>query len=324
MDVVMDDSISFCEEFVGKLGGDPCRFCLPKVGRGLLSCMGYHHAECKDAEVASIYVVYCNAALGKASPEDVAAARKALHTRDSVEDPGLLKKDPVFESPFGCFVPSCGLELYGVSVCGMGAFTNGTMENANTLMKSTKGFLSAEPGDAFWSDPALPAEATNKPYEYCAVSVGNFVYAWKRQGKKDFLTMVPVEIRLCRYKTIAYWMQYVDRKGRMYRFTFDKVLHTEKTLLSAPNVLQSPAIVIIADALSAGNNEVHMNDGITANVASFSVYQRVRHAVMNRTLKIEDLVTAVMPSMATAQALSMCNKALSRASVAHLKALAHL
>ena len=330
MDVVMDDSNSFCEEFVAKLGGDPCRFCLPKVGEGLRSCMGYHHAECEDAEVASIYVVYCNAALGKATPDDVAAARKSLYNRDSVGDRGLLKKEPNFESPFGCFLPSCGLELYGVSVGGMGVRTNTdsttivTIENANALMKNTEHFSPAEPGDAFWSDPSLPAEATSMPYEYRTVSVGNFVYARKRQGKKDFLTTAPVKIKLCRYNTIANWMQYVDRKGRMYRFAFDKVLHTEKTLLSASNILQSPAVVIIADALSAGNNEVHMNDGIAANVASFSVYQRVRHAVRHRTLKITDLVTAVMPSMADDEALRACNKALSRASVAHLKALAHL
>lgn len=328
MDTVMDDSISFCEEFVGKLGSDPCLFCLPKVGRGaLFSCMGYHHAGCKDAEVASIYVVYCNAVLGKASPEDIAAARNALHNRVSVEDPGLLKKDPGFESKFGCFVPSCGLELYVLSVGGMSAFTSGTMEKAeNCMKKENLPFSSAEPGDAYWSDPTLPAEATTKPYDYCTVSVGNFVYARQHnKGKKDFLTMSSVDISLCRYKTIAYWMQYVDRKGRMYRFNFDKSLATEKTLLSAQNALQSPATVIISDALSAGNNEVHMNDGITANTASFSAYQKARHAVaMYRNPKTLDVVTVVMPSMANDEALRLCNIALSRVSVAHLKALAHL
>jgi hypothetical protein len=326
MDVIMDDSISFCEEFVGKLGADACRFCLPKDKAGVRSCMGYHHAACEDGEVASIYVVYCHAASGKASPEDVAAARKALQARESVADPGLLKKDPDFESPFGCIVPSCGLEFYNMSVTGMSVYYAGTLLNAEDLLKNSSlpGKM-AGPGDAYWSDPELPADFINKEYNYVTVSVGNFVYAQKRTGKKDFLTTTPVNIMLCRHKGVARWMQYVDRKGRMYRFTIDRITHTEKTLLMAANILHSLGIVIIADALSAGNSEVLMSDTFAANVASYGVFKKVRRAVM-ADCKTRDFVTAVMPSMANDDALRLCNKALLRASAAHLKslALAHL
>lgn len=308
----MANSELFCAEFVAKVKS-PASLCVPNGG-AQFECTAMHCSGCADGVVRSLYAIFCAATVGKASDEDISAARVALEEMDAIDEPSISKFNPDVVSAGGCVKKQYGLEYHGGCLVDPLVQSKRVFQTVHSMKPETP--IRARP--AVWTDVLVHWDI---PEEYNATeaTVGNFVTAIRnRSGDPPTINRVPVKIEVCcsPRNPKKKWIDYKDRAGRVHRFSVPK----KGGILNYAGGEKTLGVLIADDALSSG--EIKTYDKVLETSAAHFAMSFVQTLVTSKVVKTDTTsVVVVMPPVSEDWSAAAASDAMTRASGEHLRAL---